>query len=406
MAREHNKLNDRKIRSFKEPKRYSDGGNLYLVVSDAGSKSWSFMFTRLGERRELGLGGYPDLSLAEARQKAIEYRKLLSQGLDPYEQKRAEARERERQARLKRTFEWCAREYIRHRQVEWKNPKHIAQWSSTLERYAFPVIGSLDVSEIRINHITDILDPIWAEKVETASRLRGRIENILDWAKVRGHRDGENPAAWRGNLSMVYSPKSAIRKVQHHPALPYVDIADFVADLRDRESVSAKALEFLILSAGRTGEVICADCAEINRDAALWTIPASRMKSGVQHVVPLSKRALQIIEEMGRQGSSPFVFPGANRQLPMSNMAFLQLLKRMGRTDITVHGFRSSFRDWAADLTEYSNQVIEKAIAHTVGGVEAAYRRGDLLEKRRRLMDDWADYVEGERSVIKVRKAS
>lgn len=302
-----------------------------------------------------------------------------------------EARRIEAQPAIAMTFRRAAETFIEAKRGSWKNAKHAEQWTATLERFAYPVIGERSVADIDIRAVLAVLEqPIgastfWNSRAETAKRVRGRIETVLDWAKVRELRTGENPARWGGNLEMALPAKGP--RVKHHAALPYTDVAAFLADLQARDGVSARALEFCILTAARTGEVLGAHWSEIDLDAKLWTIPGERMKAGNEHRVPLTDRCIEIVGPVKAAGE--LVFPGPRGQL--SNMALLSVLARMGRDDVTVHGFRSTFRDWAAETTDHANEVVEMALAHTIGSkVEAAYRRGDLFEKRRRLMDDWA----------------
>jgi integrase len=295
------------------------------------------------------------------------------------------------------TFKDCAERYIEAHRPGWKNPKHAKQWPSTLEDYVYPVFGPIPVQAVDVGLVMKALEPIWKTKPETASRVRGRIESILDWATARGYRQGENPARWRGHLDKLLPARGKVQKVKHHAALPYGEMGDFVAELRGQEGVAARALEFLILTATRTGEVIGARWDEFDLAKKVWTVPGERMKAGKEHRVPLSERALAIIEEMKGQGVNdhPFLFPGGRPGKPLSNMAMLKLLQRMDRGDLTAHGFRSTFRDWAAEMTHFPTEVAEMALAHTVSDkVEAAYRRGDLFQKRRELMEAWARYCE------------
>jgi integrase len=334
----------------------------------------------------MGLGPYPDISLAEARDKAMVQRKLRLDGLDPINVRQA--------ARVKAmTFEACAEAYIASHRAGWRNPKHAAQWSATLKTYVYPIFGDLLVQAVDVGLVLKAVEPIWTMKPETAGRVRGRIESILDWATARGYRRGENPARWRGHLENLLPARSKVRRVEHHAALPYSEIGAFIAELRRQAGIAARALEFLILTAARTGEVIRARWSEMNLKDELWTIPAERMKAGKEHRVPLSDAALAIVEDMQAIRSGDFVFPSANTGRPLSNMAMLKLLKRMKRGDLTAHGFRSTFRDWAAELTVFPSEVAEMALAHVVGDkVEAAYRRGDMFEKRRHLAAAWAAY--------------
>lgn len=375
---------------------HADGGGLYLQVK-GGARTWVFRFMLHRRARDMGLGPLHTVSLAEARDKARECRKLLLEGIDPIEARKARQAEQRLAEATAMTFRECAEAYIAAHEASWKNPKHAKQWPSTLETYVYRVFGSLPVQAIDVGLVMKVLEPIWQAKPETASRVRGRIEAVLDWAKARGYRNGENPAQWRGHLDNLLPARSKVRKVEHHPALAYAEMGDFIAGLRKQGGVAARALEFLILTASRTGEVIGARWDEFDLGAEMWTVPADRMKAGKDHRVPLSARALAIIEEMkaARFDGNEFVFPGGRAGKPLSNMAMLKLLSRMGRDDLTAHGFRSSFRDWAAECTSFPQEVAEMALAHTVSDkVEAAYRRGDMVQKRRELMDAWARYCE------------
>jgi integrase len=293
------------------------------------------------------------------------------------------------------TFKAAASAYVASHRAAWHNAKHAAQWESTLSTYAYPVIGALSVQAVDTALVLKVLEPIWTTKPETASRVRGRIEAVLDWARARGFRQGENPARWRGHLDNLLPARTKVRAVKHHAALPYDDVPAFMATLRQQEGTAARALEFTILTAGRTGETLGATFPEINTAERAWIVPAGRMKARKEHRVPLSDRAVELVE-LARAVpglSDRHIFPGERRDKSLSNMAMLQLLRRMGRDDVTVHGFRSSFRDWAAERTNFPNEVVEMALAHTVSRkVEAAYRRGDLFEKRRRLMAEWAAF--------------
>jgi integrase len=376
-----------------KPGMYGDGGGLYLQVSAAGTKSWSFRFMLHAKAREMGLGPLHTVSLAEAREKAREQRKLLLDGIDPIEDRKARRAGERLAAANSMTFQQCAERYIAAQKTGWKSPKHAAQWPATLSAYVYPVFGSLPVQSIDVALVTKALEPIWRTKPETASRVRGRIEAVLDWATVREYRKGDNPARWRGHLDKLLPSRTKVRNIKHHPALPYDEVGEFIAELRQQRSIAARVLEFLILTAGRTGEVIGARWDEFNLAEKVWTIPAERMKGNREHRVPLSHTALAIIDSMkaARVGGSEYAFPGGRIGKPLSSMAMLKLLKRLGRDDLTAHGFRSTFRDWAAERTNYPREVAEMALAHTVGDkVEAAYRRGDLFTKRRRLMDEWA----------------
>lgn len=393
MARASNKLTAMGVLKMKEPGRYADGGGLYLQVGPTGGKSWLFRYTRQGKAREMGLGALGVLSLSEAREKAAEARQVLAAGGDPIEVREIErVRLRLEEARGM-TFAQCAAAYIDAHKAGWRNAKHAAQWTSTLKAYAEPAFGALPVQAVDLTLVLRALEPIWQAKPETASRVRGRIEAILDWATVRGYRSGDNPARWKGHLAKLLPARSKVQKVEHHAALPYEEIGTFMAALRQRQGGAARALEFTILTAARTSEALNAQWEEFDLTAKVWNVPGARMKAGRDHRVPLSDPAVAILLAMAEVGQGPFVFPGHKKDRPLSNMVFLQLLKRMDRPDLTAHGFRSTFRDWAAERTAFSREVAEAALAHTVGDkVEAAYRRGDLFEKRRRLMEAWARY--------------
>jgi integrase len=305
-------------------------------------------------------------------------------GIDPIEARRAQREQKSLDAAKSMTFDACAAAYIDAHKAGWRNEKHFDQWSNTLNTYAGPVFGSLPVQAVDVGLVMKALEPIWQTKSETASRVRGRIESVLDWATVRGYRKGDNPARWRGHLDKLLPPRSKVRKVEHHPARPHDELANFVAMLRRQEGIASRALEFLILTATRTGEVIGARWDEIDLGEKVWVVPAARMKAGREHRVPLSAAAVAILEQMQEVREGDFVFPGGKRGKPLSNMAMLAVLKRIDRGDLTNHGFRSSFRDWAAERTNFPREVAEMALAHTVGDkVEAAYRRGDLFQKRR-----------------------
>ena len=319
---------------------------------------------------------------------AEQLNKLLKSGVDPFAERQRLELESQAAIAKSMTFQQCAEAYISAHQAEWKNKKHIQQWHNTLAQYAYPVFGGLDVKAVDTGLITKCLDPIWLTKNETAGRVRGRIESVLDWADARKYRKGENPARWRGHLDKLLAKPSKIQKTTHHKALPYVDVCSFIDALRLQGGIAAKCLEFTILTAARTGESIGATWGEIDLDAKIWTIPAIRMKAEREHKVPLSPQALKILNDMAAIRINGHVFP--NNTKGLSNMAMLTLLRRMGRADITVHGFRSTFRDWAAESTAYTGEVVEMALAHAIKNqAEAAYRRGDLLEKRSRLMADW-----------------
>jgi len=378
-----------------KPGRHADGGGLHLLVKESGARSWVYRFMLNGKSRDVGLGtaGTGGISLAGARDARDALRLKVKGGIDPLKERQREAAGALAAAQAAKaagiTFRAVAEGYIGANEGSWRNDKHRQQWKNTLATYVYPVIGDLPVAEVVTCHVLQILEPIWKVKAETANRLRGRVETILDAAKARGYRDGENPARWRGHIAQILPVRSRLTR-GHHKAMPYNEIPAFVGALHQREAVSALALDFTILTAARTGEVIGAKWAEVDLDKAIWTVPASRMKAGKEHRVPLSPRAIEILKST--QGlRTEWLFP-ATKGGSMSGMAMSMLLRRM-KVDVTVHGFRSSFRDWSAECTGYAHEVAEMALAHTIENkVERAYRRGDLFDKRRRLMDDWAAY--------------
>jgi integrase len=393
------KLTTRSVETKKVAGYYSDGERLYLKVTPTLTKSWVFIYRQGKKRTELGLGTFADVTLAEARDGsfkdgklikdgAVQLNNLLKAGIDPLIERQHLDNERKAAVAKSMTFQQCADAYIKAHQAGWKNKKHIQQWQNTLAQYAYPVFGELDVKVIDTGLITKCLEPIWLTKNETAGRVRGRIESVLDWAAARKYREGDNPARWRGHLDKLLAKPSKIQKTEHHNALPYGEINCFINSLRLQEGIAAKCLEFTILTAARTGESIGATWDELDLSAKTWTIPAVRMKADREHKVPLNTQALIILNDMAAIRTNDYVFPSKAKGL--SNMAMLTLLRRMDRADITVHGFRSTFRDWAAESTTYTGEVVEMALAHAIKNqTEAAYRRGDLLEKRSRLMADW-----------------
>lgn len=392
-------LSPLKVKTVKTPGMHCDGGGLYLQValSKDGlrvNRSWIFRYRVNGRLRDMGLGSTDTLTLSEARERAREQRKQRLAGIDPIDQRRALAVP----AVALMTFDAAAAEVIRSKEDTWTNAEHSRQWRDTLKTYCSPVIGSKAVRDVNTGDVTKILDSMWKEMPETANRLRGRIEAVLDFAKVRGHRSGENPARWKGNLDHVYSSVAAAKAAKrarigadaHHAALPYGQIGEFMSALRALDGAEARGLEFCILTAARRGEVLGARWDEIDLAAKVWTIPASRMKAGKEHRVPLSDRALAIVKAANRGGE--FIFGDGERQLP--RMVFSKVLGKMKHADVTVHGFRSTFRDWAGNVSSFPRELAEAALAHAVGdAVEQAYRRGDALEKRRRMMEAWAAFA-------------
>jgi integrase len=372
--------------------RYAVGDGAYLQISQWGTKAWIFRYQRDGRQRHMGLGPASLITLAEARERAREARRALLDGADPLTAKR----ERRAQARLQAakgvTFKQAAERMMASHGAAWRNPKHRQQWKNTLSTYVYPHFGELSVAAVDTGLVLKVLELIWTAKPETAGRVRGRIESVLDWAKARGYREGENPARWRGHLDKLLPNRRKVRRVRNDPAMPSAQLPAFMAELRGRSSVSARALEFAILTAARTGEVIGARWPEIDLQAGVWTVPATRMKAGKEHRVPLSARAVELLSALPHEGE--FVFMGGRAGKPLSNMAMLELMRGMKPGPGYVpHGFRSTFRDWAAECTSHPSEVVEMALAHAIESkVEAAYRRGDLFEKRRQLLDDWARY--------------
>ena len=386
------KLSSRKVETA-SPGKYEDGGGLRLVVSESGARKWVFRYTLAGKRREMGLGSFPAVDLADARIKATEYREMAAKGIDPIKARKVEPTKIP-------SFTSCAAQYIRAHRRGWRNAKHARQWVSTLKTYARPVIGTVQVDEIGTEDILKILTPLWTTKTETAKRVQGRIENILDFAAARKYRDPINPARWRGHLDKLLAKPSRVRTVTHHPAMPYTDLPDFMEALKENGSLSAQALRFLILTATRTGEVLNATWDEVDLDARVWTIPAARMKSRREHRVPLSEEAVSILSNLLRVVGNNYVFPGSRHGRPLSNMALLQLMRGMGygvdgdKGPYVPHGFRSSFRDWSGEVSSFPRDVAEMALAHAIENkVEAAYRRGDLFQKRTKMMESWANYL-------------
>ena len=387
------RLSARGAASIATPGYHADGGGLYLQVTATGARSWIFRFTLRGRAREMGLGPLQLVPLADARREALECRVMLHDGKDPIEVRRADLAHARRAGQSVVAFTSCAEAYIAAHKSGWRNAKHADQWTATLRTYAFPTIGELAVEAVDTSAVLKVVEPIWTTRTETASRVRGRIEAILDWAKARGLRNGDNPARWRGHLDHLLPPRSRVRSVVHHPALPYQDLPTFMAELRTQDGIAARGLELQILTASRTGEVIGSRWEEFDIDRRVWTVPATRMKAHREHRVALSSAVVDLLTQLREISTSDFVLPGLRPLRPLSNMAFLAVLKRMGRTDLTAHGFRSTFRDWAAEQTSYPSEVAEMALAHTISDkVEAAYRRGDLFAKRVGLMEEWASF--------------
>ena len=385
MARSLHKLTDVAIRSSEmKSGRHGDGGGLYLNVTANGSKSWVFMWTpKGGSRREMGIGSYPTVSLAMARKRAEAHRQAVADGRDPIEERKREAEP---------TFSECVALFLEQFEGQWRNDKHRAQWRMTLTAYCIP-IANKKISQIETTDVLRVLNPIWRDKQETASRLRGRIERVLDFAKVKGWRSGENPALWRGNLKNVLPPRDKLQR-GHHAAMPYHQVPEFMKQLDASEAMAARALQFLVLTAARSGEVLNARWSEIDMEKALWIVPAARMKAKKEHRVPLPQKALEILEPLSSGRTSEYVFPGNKPNHPLSATAMTMLMRRLKVGQFTVHGFRSAFRDWVGEETHFPREVAETALAHEVGNaVEKAYRRGDALEKRRKLMAAWQAFI-------------
>ncbi len=411
MAQLRDRLTALQVKRATRPGMYADGGGLNLYVQAGGAKSWVYRYMLDGRAREMGLGPTHTISLSEAREMAREARRLKYDGIDPIDHRRAARARSTLEAAADFTFKQAASAYIRANKAGWRNDKHALQWQSTLTTYADPIFGDRGVCEIDTGLVLAVLEPIWSSKPETASRVRGRVEAVLDWASARGLRTGENPARWKGHLEKLLPAKSRVHKVEHHAALPYAELGAFMTKLRAQPGAAARALEFTILTAARTGEVIGAEWSEIDLVGNVWIVPADRMKGRKEHRVPLTAPMLEILKARQAEYATVVrrVLESKGRPVPdeidpvgpifwgrlfgkkLSNMAMLAVLKRMKRGDLTAHGFRSTFRDWAAETTEHRSEIVEMALAHTIDNkVEAAYRRGDLLEKRRRLMDDWA----------------
>jgi len=409
MATQINRLTHRAVQAATKPGRYADGGGLQLNVSASKTRSWLFIYRSpthrvqrgeklMGRTREMGLGpadGRDAVSLTQARDRVVELKRVLAQGLDPLDHKAVG------QAAKSRKFGEVTDEVIASLEAGWRNEKHKAQWRMTMEVYAAPLREKY-VADVSTEDVLEVLTPIWRTKAETANRVRGRIEKVLDAAKAKGYRTGENPARWRGHLDHLLPKRQKLQR-GHHPAMPWGEVPAFVARLQENESTGALALEFLILTAARSGEILRsirngevmgARWDEFNLDAKVWTVPAGRMKAGREHRIPLSERAIEIVKTLGKAKRGPFVFSGQDVKQPLSDMALEALMRRMDAKPYTVHGFRSSFRDWAGETTSYPRELAEAALAHTVGdAVERAYRRGDALERRRELMEAWASYL-------------
>ena len=410
VGRRHlNKLSDRMVRALKDPGFYGDGGGLYVQVSPTGSKSWIFRYARQGREHQMGLGSLNDWSLAEARERATTARKSLARGVDPLEAKRESERAASVPSRVT-TFRQAADDYIKMKSAEWKNDKHHAQWESTLETYAHPTLGAMDVGEITTADVQRVLEAIWLTKTETATRVRQRIEAVIATADKKAERERLNPARWRGHLDALLPKPAKVAKKENHPSLPYKRVGEFMQDIRSQAGFAALLVQIIVLTAVRTSEAVGAKWDEFDLDERTWLIPKDRMKADKDHLVPLSDSALAILKRLREVNSKGYVFPGGKEGKPMSNMAGLALLRRMNKEresdgtplwvdpklkdkPITVHGFRSTFRVWCGEQTNFPHEVAEMALAHTIKNkTEAAYMRGDMFEKRAKLMQAWDDY--------------
>jgi len=391
MGRERAKLDPVTIKSL-GPGRHSDGGNLYLLVKPDGRKTWIFRYRDriTGKTRDAGLGPTSDVNPTEARKRANVLRLQLLDGVDPLTAKQ-ERREAERSARAKRvTFGWCLDRFLAMNEAEWRNPKHRAQWRATLTTYGADLLPMF-VEDVETMHVVKALEPIWTTKTETATRVRGRVENVLAWAKANHLRSGENPARWKGHLDQIFPKPTKLKNVQHHPALPYADMHAFLTDLRERSGLAARALEWQLLTAVRPGEAVGTRWDEIDLEAGVWTIPGERMKAGLPHRVPLSDSARVLVSNLPRMG--PYCFPGLKSNPTISLAACLNLMKDL-RPGYVPHGLRSSFRDWCAN-SGVPREVAERCLAHVQRDkVEAAYQRSDMLEPRQRVMAQWANFVD------------
>lgn len=400
MAKKALGLTARGVETMKRPGLYADGHGLYLQVSATGAKSWIFRYVSpagetKGRRRDMGLGSIRFMGLADARRKAQDLSGQLQEGTDPLEARKAQATALALEAAKAIFFRDCATAYIAAMAAGWKNAKHRSQWDTTLETYAFPFIGDLPVDRIDTGLVLKVLEPIWSTKIETASRLRGRLEAILNYAKVRGYRAGENPARWKGHLDHILPAKGDVANVRHHASLPYAEMPSFWPKLQAQDGLGARALELCILTATRTGDVLGARWQELDLEARIWSIPGERMKAGQDHRIPLAAPTLALLRKLAAIRRGELVFPAFRAERQLSNMSMAMVLRRM-KLDVTPHGFRSTFRTWVAEQTSFPHEVAEAALAHTQSSkVVAAYQRGDLFAKRARLMEAWAAFCEG-----------
>ncbi|MDT7521062.1 integrase arm-type DNA-binding domain-containing protein [Rhodoferax sp. TBRC 17198] len=405
------KLTDPKIKAkireiqdlaFSAPKNalVGDGQGLYLSIAKNGTASWLYRYMDHGKAKSVGLGGYPGTTLQKAREKAQALRDARTGGVDPMTAKREAEREKKLQQAKSKTFQTCAEEYIALTRSSWKNAKHAQQWENTLQKIAYPVIGQMPIGAVHASDVVKVLKPIWTSTTETAMRLRGRIESVIDWATAHGMREGDNPARFKGYLEHLLPKLRDSDRHQHHPALPYEELPAFLLKLNEQSGMARYALEFLILCASRTGEVIEATWDELDLDKGIWVIRKERMKAGIEHRVPLGKRALEVLTLVRPFSGAKYVFAGRKKESPLSNMAMSMLIRRMGYADITVHGMRSTFRNWAGEQTTYPFEVCEQALAHRLpDAVAAAYLRTDFYDKRVGLLSDWERFCLSERMI-------
>jgi integrase len=392
MARTLNRLSDLKVRREREPGMYADGGSLYLRVAEGGSKQWIFRYVASGRLRDMGLGPVHTVTLAEARERAREARLLRLDGVDPIESKHARVAAQRAADAKAMTFRQCTEGFIKDNEAKWTNAKHRREWQGTVEKYAYPILGNMPVAAIDTPLVLRVIKQLWERVPETASRVRGRIENVLGWATVHHYRSGDNPARWGGLLEHALPTRNG-REIEHHASLPYDEVGTFMTNLRQDSRVTARCLQFITLTAARLGEATNATWHEIDFKARVWIIPKRRMKAGREHKVPLSAAAVALLKEMAAIRQNDYIFPGFKEGRPIGAHAVQELATQAAGSEITVHGLRSTFRDWAAERTNFPREVAEMALAHAIpNAVEAAYRRGDLFEKRRKLMDAWAAY--------------
>ncbi len=405
-----NKLNNSQVKSAKGTGLLSDGGGLYLQISKAGTKSWLLRFNLNGKRREMGLGSYRDFGLADARDAAADARKLSKKGIDPIKERKDSQQAALKLAQGQKTFKECAEKYIADHEASWKNPKHIQQWKNSLINYAYPVFGDWPIGKVDHDAVQRVLNPIWHTKTETANRVRGRIERVLDWAKVKKMRSGENPALWRGNLEHIYPKPNKLINVVHMPSLPFTEMSSFLSLLRNKKTLAASAVELMIYTVTRPNEAVGAKWAEFDIENKTWAIPKERMKGNAEHIIPLSNACLTLLNNIPHIDNQELLFPNTKKGKPITDSAMLKLTKSLGKEigcpDITDHGFRASFKTWASETQNFDRQAVEFCLAHKIKDkAEASYHRGNLLDKRLIIMNTWARYClnENRENVIPIR---